>query len=140
MTSNRKPPGMKWESFAERQIREAEENGAFAKLPGLGKPIPGIDDPLDENWWMKRKLQDEGVNAVPPVIEARLAVERFREGLARLASETAVRRGVAQLNEMIRAAHYSPVAGPPDGVRALDVEEVVEHWRALRSEAAERPQ
>lgn len=133
--SNRKPPGMKWESFTERQIREAEESGAFAKLPGLGKPIPGINAPLAENWWVKRKLRDEGVNVVPPVIEARLAVERFWDGLSRIPTESAVRRAVAQLNEIVREAHYSPIAGPPDGVAELDVDAVLSRWRNLRMEA-----
>jgi Domain of unknown function (DUF1992) len=32
---------------AENRIREAMENGEFDDLPGLGKPIPGIDEPYD---------------------------------------------------------------------------------------------
>lgn len=136
MSINRKPPGMKWESFTERQIRQAEEDGAFANLSGLGKPIPGIEEPLKENWWLKRKLRDEGVNAVPPVLEARLAVERFREGLSRIPTDAAVRRAESALNETIRAAHFSPIAGPPDGVAELDVDAVLEQWRRLRETQA----
>jgi epoxide hydrolase len=34
--TERKPPGVRWESFVERQIREGMKNGGFADLPGHG--------------------------------------------------------------------------------------------------------
>lgn len=81
-TPPRKPSGLGWESFVELRIREAQAAGAFDNLPGRGEPIPGIDAPLDENWWVKQKLRDEGVNVLPPVLEARLDRERALDGLA----------------------------------------------------------
>src|SRR5262245_35294829 len=111
----RKPSGMSWESFTERRIREAAEAGAFKELPGFGQPIPGIDEPLDENWWIKRKLRNEGVGVVPPVLEARLDVEKTLAEIAGMSSEAAVRHKLAELNERIRAAHFSPIAGPAEG-------------------------
>jgi hypothetical protein len=128
-STDRKPPGMSWESFTERRIREAAEAGAFSALPGFGQPIQGIDEPLDENWWVKRKLREEGVGIVPPVLEARLAVEKTLAEIASMSSEAAVRRRLAALNETIRAAHYSPIAGPPGGVGEVDVEGVVASWK-----------
>ena len=77
----RKPPQLTWQSFAERRIQEAQQNGDFAHLPGLGKPIPGIDQPLDENWWVKKKLRDENLSVLPPTLEARRAIERVRQEL-----------------------------------------------------------
>jgi hypothetical protein len=133
MTTDRKPSGISWESFIERRIREAAEAGAFSALPGLGQPIPGIDEPLDENWWIKRKLRDEGVGVVPPVLGARLAVEKTLAKIAGIASETEVRRKLAELNKLIRTAHYSPIAGPPEGVPEVDVEAIVARWRESRS-------
>jgi hypothetical protein len=44
--TERKPPGMRYEDWIERQIREAQERGAFDDLPGAGKPIPGLDRPF----------------------------------------------------------------------------------------------
>lgn len=129
-TPDRKPPGQSWETFTERRIREAAEAGAFAALPGFGQPIPGIDEPLDENWWVKRKLRDEGVGVVPPVLEARLAVEKTLAEIANMTSEAAIRRKLEVLNAQIRAAHYSPIAGPAEGVAEVDVEAVVENWRS----------
>ncbi|HVD28538.1 MAG TPA: DUF1992 domain-containing protein, partial [Mycobacteriales bacterium] len=43
----------RWESVVEAQIRQAQERGDFDDLPGKGKPIPGLDDPDDEQWWIK---------------------------------------------------------------------------------------
>jgi hypothetical protein len=38
---------------------------------------------------------------------------------------------VAALNEFIRQAHFSHVAGPAEGVRPLEVDQVVAEWREL---------
>src|SRR5262249_3341711 len=57
--TERKPPGTSWESFIERQIREAQEAGAFENLPGQGKPIPDVGVEYDPDWWAKKLLQRE---------------------------------------------------------------------------------
>jgi hypothetical protein len=44
---------------SENRIREAIENGEFEDLPGLGKPIPGIDEPYDPDWWVKQWFRRE---------------------------------------------------------------------------------
>ena len=44
------------------------------------------------------------------------------------------------LNEAIRTAHDSPMAGPPDGVLELDVDVVLERWREVRPGAAKHPE
>ncbi len=36
--TGRKPPGVSWESWTERKIREGIERGEFDGLPGAGKP------------------------------------------------------------------------------------------------------
>jgi len=48
-----------WAIIAEEQIRAAQDAGQFDNLQGFGKPIPGIDDPHDEFWWIKAKLKRE---------------------------------------------------------------------------------
>lgn len=134
VVTDNKPSGMKWESFAEQRIREAEAAGQFKNLPGLGQPIPGIDDPLDENWWIKRKLRDEGVSVVPPVLEARREIERTRAVITQMGNETAVRHRLEALNELIHKAIHSSAAGPPDGVMLLDIENEMNAWRTAREE------
>lgn len=133
MSGNRKAAGESWESFADRRIREASEQGEFDKLPGMGKPIPGIDEPLDENWWVRQKLKDEGVSVVPPTIEARLAREQALEKVPTLKSEKAVRRLLEAVNACIRKAQLSPAAGPTRGVHPVDIEQVVQKWREQKA-------
>ena len=129
----RKPTGLAWESFVERRIREAQAAGAFDNLPGRGQPIPGIDEPLDENWWVKQKLRDEGVNVLPPVLEARLDSERTLESLAAFRSEAEVRRMLAELNERLLNAVKSAAVGPGFGVPPVDIEAIVREWRTQQS-------
>jgi hypothetical protein len=117
-----------WEDLAERRIREAQEAGEFSNLPGFGRPIPGIDDVLDENWWVKDKLRREQLSALPPVLEARLAKERLLESLAMHPSESAVRDQVDRVNAIIRQAHFSHIAGPGDGVLPLEISSVLAEW------------
>jgi hypothetical protein len=59
--TERKPAGVPWESWIDRQIRRAEERGEFDDLPGAGRPIPDLDKPFDELWWVKDKLRREGL-------------------------------------------------------------------------------
>ena len=47
------------QQIAEDKIRSAIEAGEFDHLPGSGKPLAVIDEPYDENWWIRRKLQAE---------------------------------------------------------------------------------
>jgi hypothetical protein len=44
------------ERVAEQRILAAIEQGEFEQLPGTGKPIPGLDDPYDPDWWIKTWL------------------------------------------------------------------------------------
>ncbi len=43
--------------IAENRIREAIAAGELENLPGLGKPIAGIDEPYDPLWWVKGWMQ-----------------------------------------------------------------------------------
>ena len=130
--SGRKPAHLTWESFSERRIREAAEAGAFNNLPGMGQPIPGIDEPLDENWWVRKKLRAENLSVVPPTIAARRQIELFRGEMRRIDSESQLRRRLAELNEQILKAIYSTALGPADGVQLLEIEAEVAAWRKLR--------
>jgi len=45
--TERKPPGVSWESWFDEQIRRAREDGAFDNLPGAGKPLPDLEGGYD---------------------------------------------------------------------------------------------
>lgn len=137
----RKPPGMPFEDWIERQVREAEERGEFKDLPGAGLPLPGADGPYDPDWWIKKKLESEGVTWAPEPLRLRREAERRCEDLLRLPSEAAVRREVAEINSLIRKSNRLPA---PDGLAPapeLDEELEVERWRSAspRSSTAAKP-
>ena len=132
--SDRVPqPKSPWDRLAEQRIREAQAEGKFDHLPGFGRPIPGIDEPHDDLWWVKDKLRREEISHLPPALAIRLDVERTLARLAAISSESHVRGELAALNERIRAAILSPASGPSVDVVPLDVEELIGDWRSQQS-------
>lgn len=129
--TERKPAGVSFESWVERQIREAQERGEFDNLPGAGKPIPDLatDDDL---WWVRQRLRKEKLRYLPPTLALRKEVEEALDTVPQAPSEAAVREMVAALNAKIAAAIRVPPAGPPLNLLPLDVERIVESWRARR--------
>ncbi len=136
MVSDRRPDET-WEDCAERKIREAMEAGEFERLPGMGQPIPGIDRPLDENWWIRDKLRRENVNVLPPVLAVRLEVEKKLEQLHEVPGEPAVRRLVDELNAKIRQASMKSTSGPTTSIAPLNVERILADWRRRRGAASD---
>lgn len=129
----RKPPGVKWESWVERQIREGTERGEFDNLPGTGKPLPGIDRPHDDLWWVRDKLRREEVSYLPPTLAVRKELEDARAQIARAGDEAGVRRIVAGINARIIDVNTKACSGPPSTLMPLDVERVVAAWRERRA-------
>ena len=124
----------RYESVIDQQIRMAEERGDFADLPGKGKPLPGLDDPHDENWWVRRWVQREGVPSealLPTTLQLRKEVERLPEEVRDLPTEEAVRAAVSDLNRRIAEWLRAP-SGPAVPVRRADAEAIVQGWRAAR--------
>ena len=124
-----------WDTLAEQRIREAQAAGQFENLPGFGQPIPGLDQPHDELWWVKEKLKREQLSSLPPALEIRLDVERTLKRVAVLHAEEQVRETIRSLNERIRKASLGPVWGPPVDVVPLDVDELVAQWRKTNAPA-----
>jgi hypothetical protein len=52
------------ERISENRIQQAMEEGQFDNLPGLGKPIPDIDEPYDPMWWVRQWVRREGMGRV----------------------------------------------------------------------------
>ena len=122
-----------FESWIDRQIREARERGAFDNLPGAGKPIPGLKR-HDENWWVKGLMERENLKPVlPTTLSLRKESEELMDTVAQERREDHVREIVADLNARILDSRRRQVDGPPIFLRTFDVEEVVRRWRELRS-------
>ncbi|MFR9755557.1 DUF1992 domain-containing protein [Streptomyces sp. TR06-5] len=127
--TERKPPGLPFESWVDRQIREATERGAFEGLPGAGKPLRGETAPYDEMWWVKEKMRREGVSYLPPTLALRKEADDDYAAALCSGSEEEVRRRIAALNEKLRRAVLDGLPGPSVSFAQYDVERVVEEWR-----------
>ncbi|MFV0128393.1 DUF1992 domain-containing protein [Streptomyces sp. HMX112] len=134
--TERKPPGVSFESFVDRQIREAQERGAFEQLAGFGKPLPDDTAPYDDLWWVKGKMHREGLAALPPALALRKAAEDALAAVGRAASEAQVRRIVAGINERIAEAVRRPPPGPPLRLAPFDAEALVREWRSATGRPA----
>jgi hypothetical protein len=130
--TERKPPGLPWESWIDRQIRRARERGEFDDLPGAGRPIPDLDKPFDEWWWVKDKLRREGLSYMPPSIALRKEAQEALEAARSASSEEEVRTIVSELNDKIRAANRRGIPGPSLMLVPRDVERIVRDWRRRR--------
>jgi hypothetical protein len=127
--TERKPPGVSFETWVERRIREATERGEFDNLPGAGKPIADLDKPHDELWWVRQKLRREHLTYLPASIALRKEAEEALLAAARAGSEQEVRRIVADINAKIVEGNRKAASGPPLNLVPFDVERVVRGWR-----------
>ena len=127
--TEQKPPKVSWESWIERKIRDAMERGEFDNLPGSGQPLPDLDRPYDELWWLRKKLREEKLSIEPPALELRRQLDDTRVRIAAARSEGEVRRLVAAVNERIVYVNSHTTFGPPSDLVPLDVERVVAEWR-----------
>lgn len=130
--TERKPPGVSFESFVDKQIRDAEARGDFQALPGMGRPLSGDDTTYDELWWIKQKMAREGMSVLPPTLALRKEAEDALAAAAVAPSERLVRKIITEINAKISEMMFKPPPGPPLGLKPYDVEAVVAQWAARR--------
>jgi Domain of unknown function (DUF1992) len=130
--TERKPPGIGFGTWVERQIQEAAERGEFDNLPGAGKPIADLDKPHDELWWVKDKLRREHLSYLPPTIALRKEAEDALAAAHRAGTEGEVRRILADINRKITEGNRKAASGPPLNLMPFDVERVLRTWRERR--------
>jgi hypothetical protein len=132
--TERKPPGVPFESWADKQIRDAQQRGEFERLPGAGEPLPAdLYAAYDELWWVKRKLAREGLSVLPPALALRKEAEDALAAAYAAPSERIARKIIEDVNVKIKDMMFKPPPGPPLGKKPYDVEEVVREWRRLRA-------
>ncbi|AQT71641.1 MULTISPECIES: DnaJ family domain-containing protein [Streptomyces] len=131
--TERKPPGVDFESFVDRQIRQAAARGDFEELPGFGKPLASLDAPYDELWWIRDKMHREGFAALPPALALRKEAEDAREAAAAARTEREARALLTEVNDKIRAALRMPPPGPPLNLEEFDVEAELRARRGRRA-------
>lgn len=144
--TKRKPPGTSFETWVDKQIREAQERGNFADLPGAGQPLPA--KPRTEQTWLKDYLQREGISSddlLPEPLRLRKEIQRLPQRVQSLRTEDDVRETVEALNARILAWLRFPT-GPRVALAPVSADEVIQRWRDQRppeppqNEASQTPQ
>jgi hypothetical protein len=137
--TERKPPGMAFETWVDNQITRSIARGDFERLPGAGKPLPNLDREETAYDWALAKARREGVDTAA-MLPPGLALRRERDGLPeraeRLTSEHEVRALADDYNARVQAfwrrpqeSRWSPLPG------LADVESLVEWWYRNRPPA-----
>jgi hypothetical protein len=141
--TERKPPGMSFETWVDNQISRSIARGEFERLPGAGKPLPNLDREETAYDWALAKARREGVDTAA-MLPPGLALRRERDGLPeraeRLTSEHEVRALAEDYNARVRAfwrrpqeSRWSPLPG------IAEVESLVEWWYRNRPPAPPPP-
>ncbi len=134
--AERKPPGKSWDTWIEEALHEAEAAGEFEQLEGVGKPIPGITEPYDPDWWVKKLLQREKLSILPPALELLRKVEAGLAAIWAARGEDEVRARADALNAEITRVNARVAEGPATRLAPLDTESIVAEWRARRGPGA----
>lgn len=130
--TERKPPGVSWQTWIDRQIEQAQERGEFDELAGAGRPLPGVDRPRDELWWVRDKLKRENVEHLPPTLKI---LKDRADAIAQAvdsSSEAEARSILEKMNARIRYENSHVVVGPPSTAVTIDVEAVLRRRRSER--------
>jgi hypothetical protein len=128
----KKPVGQSWQGFVESTIRKAMAEGEFSNLPGAGQPIPSLEEPYHEDWWLKSLFKREQLSVPCASLDIRREVEKTLEKILELRTEGAVREEIRLLNVRIAKVNSGVTNGPGTCVGLLDVEAIVSGWRVMR--------
>jgi hypothetical protein len=120
-------------AYVETSIQQAIRRGEFDDLPGTGKPLEGLGDHHDPDWWIRRKIQTEGLTGLgPPALTLRVESARLRETIDAVTREEDVRELLDDFNRRVIEARRQLLGGPPVVTPTRDVEDEVAQWRARR--------
>lgn len=135
-SSNTGQPTMDQRSqIVEIAIQQAQRRGDFDGLPGAGKPLTGLNQVRDPDWWIRRKIEREGLRGLgPPALTLRAEDAGLEERLDAVASEAAVREVLEDFNRRVREARRQLLGGPPVVTPTRDVEAEVAAWVQRRDE------
>jgi hypothetical protein len=121
-------------AYVETSIQQAIRRGDFDDLPGAGKPLQGLNDAHDPDWWIRRKIQTEKLSGLgPPALMLRVEHAEMSERLDALAREDDVREAVLDFNRRVIEARRQLLGGPPVVTPTLDAETVIAAWHERRA-------
>jgi hypothetical protein len=137
--TERKPPGMSFETWVESQISRGLARGDFDDLPGAGKPLPRRPGDESAYDWVVNKARQENLDVfgmLPPGLALRKEKEDLPRRAAALPSEAAVRALAEDFNDRVRLFWRRPQDPPVVPVGLADVDELVAGWLRTRPAAA----
>ena len=118
-------------------IRDAMAQGKFDNLKYAGKPIPGLGESYDPDWWVKGLIQREHLTGVgPKAILLRTEDAELDARLDTQYSEKQVRDLVEDFNARVIDARRQLQGGPPVITKTRDPGVEVQRWRERRAAAA----
>src|SRR4051812_10316320 len=136
--TERKPPGMSFETWIDHQISQAQVGGALEGLSGAGRPLPRRDrEQTSYDWaleWARRENGDV-TGMLPPGLALRKERGELPGVVARQPSEAAVRALVGDFNARVEQQWRRPQEGPDVVPGLADLEALLAHWRGTRPPA-----
>ncbi|WP_435770733.1 DUF1992 domain-containing protein [Nocardioides sp. SYSU DS0651] len=121
------------QTWVDLQVQQAMERGDFDDLPGAGKPIAGLGDQHDPDWWVKQLVERERITVLPAALQLRRDDAELDDRIDELPSEPEVRSFVEDFNARVIRARYTPVDGPPLITMPRDVDATVAQWQERRA-------
>jgi Domain of unknown function (DUF1992) len=124
---------------ADYLIRDAMAQGKFDNLKYAGKPIPGLGEGYDPDWWVKGLIQRENITGLgPQAILLRTEDAGLDARLDAQYSEKQVRDIVEDFNARVIEARRQLQGGPPVVTKTRDADVELQRWHARRA-AVEAP-
>ena len=121
--------------IVEIAIQQAMRRGDFDDLPGAGRPLADLGGVRDPDWWIRRKIEREGLTGLgPPALTLRTEDAGLDDRLDTLATEERVREALDDFNRRVREAQRQLLGGPPVITRPREVESEVAAWQHRRAE------
>jgi hypothetical protein len=121
-------------AYVETAIQQAIRAGEFDGLPGAGKPLEGLGETHDPDWWIRRKIATEQITGLgPPALTLRVESAEMHERLDAISREDDVRETVEDFNRRVIEARRQLLGGPPVVTAPRDVDAEVAAWHARRA-------
>lgn len=115
-------------------IRDAMAQGKFDNLKYAGKPVPGLGEAYDPDWWVKGLIQRENISGLgPKAILLRTEDAELDATLDSQFTEKQVRDILDDFNARVIEARRQLQGGPPVITKTRDVDAEVARWRERRT-------
>ena len=118
-------------------IRDAMAQGKFDNLQYSGKPIPGLGEAYDPDWWVKGLIQRENISGLgPKAILLRTEDAELDARLDAQFTEKQVRDILKDFNARVVDARRQLQGGPPVVTKTRDIDVEVARWHQRRTARA----